>query len=448
MEGDAEMNANHEEHRLSNDLERRGSMNQIPTNKKKALIIGSGIGGPAAAMALQRVGIEAVVYEAYDAPSDYAGLFLNTASNGLDVLRTLGIDVLARANGFPMPRMVMWSATGKRLGQVANGIRLPDGTVSVCIKRDLLQRVLREEAQSRGIQVEYGKRLVSYAVTGNGGVVASFEDGTEAEGDLLVGADGIHSRVRRVMDPEAPRPSYTGLLSLGGYAHGPRIPPTPDTQHFVFGKRAFFGYLVRESGEIWWFVNAAHPDEPSRKELAHVRSAEWKRRLLDLFSDDIDLIGEIIESTQGEIGAYPVHDIPTASIWHKGPAVLIGDTVHATSPNSGQGASMALEDALVLAKCLRDIPDAEVAFAAYERLRRERVEKVVAYSRRIGQSKAISNPVARWLRNQIMPFALKHFANPDSYAWLYTYHVDWDEEELAVGAGLQGRATRPGGASG
>jgi FAD-dependent urate hydroxylase len=258
-------------------------------------------------------------------------------------------------------------------------------------------------------------------------VIASFEDGTEAEADLLVGADGIHSRVRRVMDPGAPRPSYTGLLSLGGLARGPRIPPTSETQHFGFGKRAFFGYLVRESGEIWWFANVARPDEPSRKELSTISSAEWKRRLLDLFSGDIDLIGEIIESTQGEIGAYPVHDVPTAPTWHKGPAVLIGDAVHATSPSSGQGASMAIEDAIVLAKCLRDISDTEGAFAAYEGLRRERVEKVVAYSHRIGQSKAISNPVARWLRDQIMPFALKHFANPDSHAWLYAYHVDWDK---------------------
>ena len=227
------------------------------------------------------------------------------------------------------------------------------------------------------------------------------------------------------------RPSYTGLLSLGGYARGLRIPPTLATQHFVFGKRAFFGYLVRESGEIWWFANVAHPEEPSPKELSAVSSAEWKRRLRELFSDDIDLIGEIIESTRGEIGAYAVHDIPTAPTWHKGPLVLIGDAVHATSPNSGQGASMALEDAIVLAKCLRDIPDTERAFAAYERVRRERVEKVVEYSRRIGQSKAISNPVARWVRDQIMPFALKRFANSESHAWLYTYHVDWDEEVAA-----------------
>jgi FAD-dependent urate hydroxylase len=74
-------------------------VNQTPTNKKKALIVGGGIGGPLAAMALQRAGIEAVVYEAYDAPSDYAGLFLNTASNGLDVLGTLDIDMPARADG-------------------------------------------------------------------------------------------------------------------------------------------------------------------------------------------------------------------------------------------------------------------------------------------------------------------------------------------------------------
>ena len=105
--------------------------------------------------------------------------------------------------------------------------------------------------------------------------------------------------------------------------------------------------------------------------------------------------------------------------------------MHATYPNSGQGASIAVEDAIVLAKCLRDIPDTERAFVAYERLRRERVEKVVAYSRRIGQSKAISNPVARWLRDQIMQFALKHFANAASHASLYTYHVDWDEKVVA-----------------
>jgi 2-polyprenyl-6-methoxyphenol hydroxylase-like FAD-dependent oxidoreductase len=401
-------------------------MNQTPMTEKKALIIGGGIGGPTAAMALQRVGIEATVYEAYDRPVDSVGLFLNTASNGLDVLKTLNAHAPVIEGAFPAPRMVMWSGTGKRLGEVANGVRLPDGTVSVIVKRGFLQRVLADEAMSRGVKIEYGKRLAGFEVVSDG-VVARFEDGTQAEGDLLIGADGIHSRTRRILDPTAPEPTYTGLLSMGGYAHGSRIPPTPDSQHFVFGKRAFFGYLVKPSGEIYWFANLQRPDEPSREELAGTSSEEWKRHLLDLFSGDIELIGEIIKATQSEIGVYPVHDIPTMATWHRGSVALIGDAAHAVSPSAGQGASLAMEDALVIAKCLREIPDTEQAFAAYERLRRERAEKVVAYSRRIGNTKSLG-PIARWFRDLMMPFVLKHFANSNSHTWLYTYHVDWDEK--------------------
>jgi FAD-dependent urate hydroxylase len=163
---------------------------------RKALVIGGGIGGPVAAMALHRAGIQATVHEAASAPADYAGLFLNTSSNGLDVLRTLDIDVAGQADGFPMPRRVMWSGTGKRLGEVANGVQLPDGTVSMAVKRGLLQRVLDLEAERRGVKFEFGKRLVDYRVTGDGEVVARFADGTQAEGDLLLGADGIHSATR------------------------------------------------------------------------------------------------------------------------------------------------------------------------------------------------------------------------------------------------------------
>jgi len=395
---------------------------------RRALIVGGGIGGPVAAMALERAGIQAVVYEAAEAPGDHVGLFLNTSSNGLDVLRTLAVDAVGQADGVPIPSSVMWSGTGKRLGEVANGIRLQDGTVSTAIRRGLLQRVLREEAERRGVKVEFGKRLDTYRVGGDGQVIARFADGTEAEGAVLIGADGIHSATRQAMDPAAPKPTYTGLLSIGGYSHSTTISPTPDTQHFVFGSRAFFGYLVRASGEIWWFANLARADEPSRAELAGISTAEWKRRLLDLFAGDLDRIAEILQATQGEIGAYTVHDIPTIPTWHRGPVVLIGDAAHATSPNAGQGASLAMEDALVVAKCLRDLPDVEQALATYERLRRERAEKVVAYSHRIGRSKTISNPVGVWIRDLVMPFALKRFANPKAHAWIYTYHVDWDDK--------------------
>jgi len=221
-----------------------------------ALIIGAGIAGPTIALAFERAGIDVGVFEAYDEPADYAGLFLNTASNGLDALRIIGVDVAESADGFPIPRMVMWSGAGKRLGEVGNGVPLADGTVSVCVRRGLLQKTLRDQALDRGILMQYGKRLDSFAVTDTG-VVARFTDGSEASGDILIGADGIHSRTRQLLNPDAPRPRFTGMLSIGGYSSVPGLPPTTGTQHFVFGKRAFFGYLVREDGEIYWFRQRA-----------------------------------------------------------------------------------------------------------------------------------------------------------------------------------------------
>lgn len=388
-----------------------------------AIIIGGGIGGPTTAMALRRAGITATVFEARDAPADYTGLFLNTASNGLDALRAIGVDI-GKADGFPIPRMAMWSGSGKHLGEVANGVPLEDGTVSLCVRRGLLQQTLREQAAARGITVEYGKRLESFAVTGSG-VTATFTDGSHATADILIGADGIHSRTRQLLDPTAPKPRFTGLLSVGGYSRVD-LPPTTRTQHFVFGKRAFFGYLVRDSGDAYWFANLHRADEPTREELAGVSATEWQRQLLDLFADDLPVIRTILRNTVGEIGAYPVHDLPSTPVWHRGPVVLLGDAVHATSPSAGQGASMAVEDAVTLAMCLRDAPDTASAFAAYERLRRPRVEKVVAYSKTLSNSKT-AGPIARAFRDLMMPVALKVFANPKRHAWMYTHHINWQD---------------------
>ncbi|MFS8513560.1 MAG: FAD-dependent monooxygenase [Planifilum fulgidum] len=128
---------------------------------------------------------------------------------------------------------------------------------------------------------------------------------------------------------------------------------------------------------------------------------------------------------------YPIYDVPFQPAWHRGPVVLIGDAAHATSPHAGQGASMALEDAIVLAQCLRDLPDPSEAFAAYESLRRQRAEKVVRYSRSIGNNKAVSNPILLWLRDMTMPFFLKLFASPNAHDWLYSYRVDWEERVRA-----------------
>jgi 2-polyprenyl-6-methoxyphenol hydroxylase-like FAD-dependent oxidoreductase len=393
----------------------------------RALIIGGGVAGPVAAMALRQSGIDSVVYEAYAGGADGAGGFLTFASNGMDALHAIDAHHLVLAEGFPTPRMTIQNGTGKHLGEVPLGGKLPDGTVSQTLKRADLYRTLRDEAVRRGSLIEYGKRLVDAETTPDGSVTARFEDGTEAVGDLLIGADGIHSRTRRIIDPSAPGARYIPVLNIGGYARDVRVLAEPGTFRMVFGKRAFFGYAVHSSGEIWWFANPPRADEPTRAELAAIGTEQWREMLTDLFAGDATPAVEIIRSTPGELAGWATYDLPSVPTWHKGSLVIIGDAAHATAPSSGQGASMAIEDALVLARCLRDLPDIGQAFAAFERLRRTRVERIVAHGARTSNSKA-AGPVARVLRDMMMPLILKRVASGESLAWMHDYHIAWDEK--------------------
>ncbi len=393
---------------------------------RKALIIGFGIAGPIVALFLQRAGIEAEIYEARASSTDYGGLFLNTACNGLGVLKTLGLDEQVSRQGSPIPRMVIWSGNGKRLGEVRNGARAEVGAPSINILRSRLHQVLREEAERRRIKIAFGKKLVGLS-TGAQGVAATFEDSTTAEADFLVGCDGMHSRARQLINPDAPAPHYTGLMSTGGFAQHSSFPPTPDTMHFVFGKRAFFGYHVSSSGEMYWFVNFSQKEAPARGEVDMIVSDAWQERMLDLFREDLPRVSEMIGATQSTIIGYPIYDIVTQPIWHQGSVVLLGDAIHAVSPQAGQGASLAMEDAMVLAKCLRDRKDHALAFATYERLRRARGERMVRYGRSLSRQKVLTNPIQVAFRDRLMPFFLKLFANPAALDWVYSYKIDWDE---------------------
>ena len=397
--------------------------------RRRALIVGGGIAGPVAAMALRRAGVEVVVYEAHPDGADDLGAFLTLASNGLDALRAVDAQRLVLAEGFPTPRMEIQSGMGKRLGEVPNGGSLPDGTVSQTLKRADLYRALRDEAVRRGVRVEYGKRLVDAASTPDG-VAAVFEDGTGAEGDLLIGADGVRSRTRRIIDPTAPGARYVPVLNIGGYARGVRVGAEPGTFRMVFGERAFFGYAIHPSGEVWWFANPPRPDEPSRAELTAISTEGWKETLTDLFAGDATPAVDIVRATPGRLAGWATYDLPSVPTWHRGAMIVIGDAAHATAPSSGQGASMAIEDAVVLARCLRDLPETGRAFAAYERLRRRRVKRVVAHGARTSNSKAVG-PVGRVLRDMMLPVILKRVASGGSLAWMHDHHIDWDEKVAA-----------------
>ncbi len=355
------------------------------THARTALIVGGGIAGPAAALALQKAGIDPVVYEAHPASAESIGAFLTVAVNGVDALRTLGADRPVIAAGFPTTAITVWSGTGKRLGAAAVSMTLADGTTGYTLKRADLYKAMHEQAASRGIRVEHGKSLAA-AETISGGVRASFADGTSATGDILIGCDGTHSTARRIIDPNAPAPEYAGLINLGGYVRGVQVSAGPGTYHMIFGKRAFFGYALAPDGEVWWFANLPQPSEPARGSLASIGTSQWRQRLTSLFADDAGPATRLIQATAHDLAASPVHTMPCLPTWHTDRMIVIGDAAHAPSPTSGQGASLAIEDAVQLAKCLRDLPGPDRAFATFEQMRRPRAEKIIKQAARVNNN--------------------------------------------------------------
>src|SRR4030081_1028829 len=143
-----------------------------------ALIIGGGIAGPTTAMALQRVGIDSIVFEAYPRATSEVGSYFPVTPNGLAALDVIDALPIAVRIGFPTRQNVMWNERGQRLATLPLGAALPDGPVSQTIKRARLSHALEDEAIRRGVRIEFGKRLVDAGVRPDGRVWAQLADGT------------------------------------------------------------------------------------------------------------------------------------------------------------------------------------------------------------------------------------------------------------------------------
>ncbi|GAB3967526.1 FAD-dependent monooxygenase [Actinoallomurus acanthiterrae] len=394
----------------------------------RVLIVGGGVAGAVAGIAAKKAGLDPMIYEAYEHSSGLAhGVYLTVAVNGLDALRAVDADKVVTSAGFPSGHMRFLSGTGKQLGVMPLGPTLTDGTATHTIRRADLYGGLYAEAERRGVPIEHGKRLVG-ATTAGGRVVARFADGSTAEGDLLVGADGVHSATRSLIDPANPAPRYTGLGNTGGFTRDTGIDAEPGDYVMIWGKNCFFGYTVSPDGEIWWFANPPRAKERSREELRTLTTDRLREELVGMLSTDRTPGARIVRSMSGDFPLTNQYDLPNVPTWHTGRMVVIGDAAHAVSPSSGQGASQAAEDAVTLARCLRDAPDIPRALGAYERLRRERVERVVAWGSGMNNTKK-QGLTGRVLRDLALPFILRNAAGPKSMAkmaWLFEHHIDWD----------------------
>lgn len=397
----------------------------MPASKiTTALVIGGGIAGPVAATALHMAGIRATVFESYDRLSDGIGGGLALAPNGMAALGIVGAADAVRAIAQPITGTQM-SIGSKVAGQLPS---LADIEPLQIVGRGDLHRVLHDNAVARGVPFEYGKRLIGVD-EGPDGITARFADGSTATGDVLIGADGVRSTVRTLIDPDAPGADYTGLLSFQGYvdqASVPEIDLEPGVMTFAFGNRAYYLYWKMADGRLTWGANLPSKEYMSLTEARAIPAEEWLRTLRETYAGDMPgelLVNHTPAETFDVTGA--IHIMPPVPHWHRGRMVLVGDAVHAPSNSTGQGASLAIESAIELARCLRDLPDVTAAFTAYEQLRRARVEKITKRGARTNHAKT-PGPIGRKLMRLMMPIFFKMVNFEKMMGAEQRYAIDWD----------------------
>ena len=373
----------------------------------RVMIIGAGIGGSATALALHKAGFDVAVYEAHPETGEDIGAFLTLASNGMQALGQLDAAAPVAEVGFGLTSIKVLAEDGSVLSNAPLGAHEDPLTRFRCLRRAQLGAALRAEVGRRGIPITHGARLAS-ATEDADGVTIAFRDGETARGEVVIGADGLNSTLRTLIDPEAPAPRYAGQRVFYGYTKDIKPKCEPEEITMIPGSTAAFGFAVSPIGETYWFARVPSEKPLRATEMAATTSAQWRDLLVPILRADDTPAADIVAATKQELLVTNARDLPDLGNWRTARMLVIGDAAHAASPATGQGASMAIEDAVVLAKALRDTDSVDAGFALYERVRRPRVEQNIANSARMTVSRmpdreqrAIDNEVIR--QRQLQP---------------------------------------------
>jgi salicylate hydroxylase len=400
----------------------------------RVAVIGGGIGGLSAALALEQRGLEVDIYEQSSGLGEI-GAGLNLSPNALKVFRALGIEAEAREIGFDSDYQIMRSwHSGRTISRtVRKGFTERFGAPHLTVHRaDLLNILSRNLRRAR---VHLAARCTEVEPLANG-ARARFADGSEIEADAIVGADGLHSAVRgSLFGTDAPR--FTGCICYRGLvprAEVPRDIYTPDSTmwmgphghvvHYWVRRGEFLNIVAHYDSDAW--TEESWTRECDRAELMQTY-AQWHPSLLRLYQ-----CGE-------HWYKWALYDRDPLPHWSKGHITLLGDAAHAMLPYLGQGACMAIEDGYILAAAIAHRPDdMKAALLDYEALRRPRADRAVLGSRMRARENHLASPWARLKRDA--KFLLRDWFGTDKTAfqaaWLYAYDVA--EEPIAATAHAAG----------
>jgi 2-polyprenyl-6-methoxyphenol hydroxylase-like FAD-dependent oxidoreductase len=348
----------------------------------RVIIVGGGIAGLSVASALRPAGHEVVVLERAER-IDPVGAGITLFANALSALERLGIREAVTARGAPATRSAILTRDGRELTRVPPD--LLEGTIA--LHRADLQAELVASAGGVRLGVE-----VTAVEQAEDGVLAKLADGSEEQGDLLVGADGLNSVVRRGIADVPIR--YAGYTAWRGVSSLP-VEPGRLTESWGVGER--FGLVDIGRGRTYWFATKNAPegeaDDPGGRRAEVVQRFSGWHEPIEAVAEAAD------ESAILRNDVYYLEPLPR---WSNGRVVLVGDAAHATTPGVGQGAAQAMEDAVVLADRLRAKSDVTAALSEFEAIRRPRAEAVLKMSRRIDKAAQLASPLGWRLRNALV----------------------------------------------
>lgn len=377
------------------------------------LIIGAGIGGLATALALQQAGFVVRVFEQAKQIKE-VGAGLTLWPNAVRVLEELGLSDLVQQLAKPPvpPRTGFYTMRGKQLVQLPpRVVEEQCGGPSIAIHRAELQTVLRERLAPDTLVLD--RQLIDLEQDSTG-VTACFVQGERIRGSLLIGADGIRSQVRQRLFPQS-QPRYAGYTAWRGIATG----VTPPLMGELWGCGRRFGIVPLSEERVYWYATCNTPENAAE------RPEGRQKELLKLFKGWHPVVSTLLNATETSmILRNDISDLQPLPSWNKGRVTLLGDAAHAMTPNMGQGACQALEDALILARSLRDAQNLEHAFEVYQHKRLARANMVVVKSHQMGSVAQWEHPLACWLRDALLALTpphmlLKQFKPVASYNWVY-----------------------------
>jgi 2-polyprenyl-6-methoxyphenol hydroxylase-like FAD-dependent oxidoreductase len=359
-----------------------------------ALIVGAGIGGLAAGVELRRTGWGVRIFERAAHPREL-GFALLLASNAVASLQRLGLAGPVIAGGSVVEAGAIHGTAGRLLRRFdVTQVRHVLAHPPVVVLRPVLHGVLLDAVGHENLVLD--SEACGFSIQ-DGKPVLQLVDGRRAKGDVLIGADGVGSVIRRALHADEPPPRASGLWSVRGVAYDmePHIVALNGAQYFGHGTE---GGIARASrSAIYWYLSV-----PARQLAGSRDPGEIARRCAGDFDDHFR---EIVSATQVEdMRLDELLDRDPIAEWGRGPVTLLGDAAHPMLPHAGQGAAQALEDAVALGRALDGVADMNAALRSYERVRAKRTHDIVLLARRNARIGSVDSAAGQWLRDMVIRF--------------------------------------------